>query len=58
MQELQAAGYWLWGLGSALLALVLAGAYMIYRRGAGRDQAQRERRSGAVAAQARAERDG
>jgi hypothetical protein len=57
MEELQGAGYWLWGGGTALLAIILAAGYILYRRGAGRDQAEIERRSGAVAREARAERD-
>lgn len=57
MEALQGTGYWLWGGGTLLLALILAGGYAAYRRGAGRDQAEIERRSGAVAQQARAERD-
>ncbi|MCW5736380.1 MAG: hypothetical protein KIS73_19790 [Enhydrobacter sp.] len=57
MDALQGAGYWLWGGGTALLALILAGGYALYRRGAGRDQAEIERRSGAVAREVRAERD-
>jgi len=36
MQELQSAGYWLWGLGIVLLAVVLAGGYILYRRAGGR----------------------
>jgi hypothetical protein len=57
MEALESAGYWLWGAGAVLLAIILAGGYILYRRGAGRDQAENERRSGAVARQARAERD-
>jgi hypothetical protein len=42
----QAWGYWLWGVGTLMMAAVIAWTYASYRRGvAGREQGEVERRS-------------
>jgi hypothetical protein len=58
MHGIDTVGYWLWGTGTVLLAIVAGWTYLEYRLGAGRTQAEIARRSGQVAEDARRERAG
>jgi len=53
MHGLDTVGYWLWGTGTVLLAVVAGWTYLESRLGAGRQQAAIVRRSRDVAEQAR-----